>query len=97
MCRSIDNMFAIFCKCTAGSTPLTCTHHFRFKFFTRLWNFTNKYLVAVYIFFGISFLKNQPFAVITEICFGIIATKSQLLNISEMFFVRVLESVGGEW
>src|SRR5436190_3647824 len=94
-CGSIDNMLAIFCKKSAGTPAFTITDHLIIEFVTRFFrNLPDKDLIAFQSLFRIGALKNDILAIIAPVGFGIIAAKSQLLNIFEMFFVREKKSVG---
>src|SRR5689334_19187739 len=97
-------MFTIFCKKATRCSSFTGAYSFVFKGSARLRYFASEDLIAGNAVFNAGALKDQPFAIITEISFGIVAAKSQLLNVPEMFFFRIQNGIGmlrynccGQW
>src|SRR6185369_4848156 len=96
MSGCIYDMLAIFHESAACRSSFSAAYFFVFKFLTWLWYFTDKHFITHNSFLRVGALKNDPLAVKTEIGFGIIPAKSELLNVFKMCFFGVLNGIG-EW
>ena len=86
-------MLAVFRKKATGGPSFTAAYFFVLKFFAGPGYFTNEHFIAHDPFFWVRALEDEPFTIKTKIRFGIVATESKLLDIFEMFFAGIKDSV----
>src|SRR6218665_95362 len=87
-------MLTIFGEKSAGRTAFSRAYHFIFKLIAWLLrHFSDKDLIAGNTILWTGTLKHQPLAVITPVCFRIITTEGELLDIFKMCFIRVMQRI----
>jgi hypothetical protein len=96
MSGSIDDMLAIFRKCSTGRSSFTVADHFIFKWLACFGHFADEYLITQQSFFGIGSLKDDPLAIKTEVSFSIVTSESKLLNIAKMCFFGIENGISRE-